>query len=198
MKKRNLIFTMAVIGGLFMSTTACKQENKEKAVETEEVVIEEEVAMKEEQETPTIVGVAAGNENFSTLVAAVQAADLVDTLNSDGPFTVFAPTNDAFNKLPAGTVETLLKPENKGKLSEILTYHVVSGNFDAAAVTKAIAENNGTLALKTVQGEELSVMIVEGNVILKDANGNTATVVMADVMASNGVIHAINAVVMPK
>lgn len=198
MKKKNLIFTMAVIGGLFISTMACKQENKETTMETEEVVIEEEVAVNEEQETPTIVGVAAGNENFSTLVAAVQAADLVDTLNSDGPFTVFAPTNDAFNKLPEGTVETLLKPENKGKLSAILTYHVVSGNLDAAAVTKAIVDHNGTFIINTVQGEEISAMIVDGKVVLKDANGNTATVVMADVKASNGVIHAIDAVVMPK
>ncbi|WP_044403256.1 fasciclin domain-containing protein [Lacinutrix sp. Hel_I_90] len=198
MKKRNLIVTMTFIGALFMSTTACNEAKKESATESEEVVMEEEVAMNEEVETPTIVGVAAGNENFSTLVAAVKAADLVETLNSEGPFTVFAPTNDAFSKLPEGTVETLLKPENKEKLSGILTYHVVSGNLDAAAVTKAITDNNGSFTVKTVQGEEITAMVVDGKVVLTDANGNTATVVMADVKASNGIIHAIDTVVMPK
>lgn len=198
MKKRNLIVAMTFIGALFMSITACNEAKKETATESEELVMEEEVAMNEEVETPTIVGVAAGNENFSALVAAVKAADLVETLNSEGPFTVFAPTNDAFNKLPEGTVETLLKPENKEKLSGILTYHVVSGNLDAGAVTKAITDNNGSFTVNTVQGEELTAMVVDGKVVLTDANGNTATVVMADVKASNGIIHAIDAVVMPK
>ena len=147
---------------------------------------------------PTIVGVAAENEAFSTLVAAVKAADLVSTLNGTGPFTVFAPTNDAFGKLPDGTVETLLKPENKGSLTGILTYHVVAGKFMAADVVKAIQENNNSFVVETVQGSPLTLSIKDGKVILVDANGNSSTVTATDVNASNGVIHVIDTVVMPK
>lgn len=147
---------------------------------------------------PTIVGVAAGNENFSTLVAAVKAAGLVETLNSEGPFTVFAPLNDAFAKLPEGTVDGLLKPEAKGTLTAVLTYHVVAGKVMAKDVLKAIEENGGTFEIKTVQGGMLTASVKEGNVILTDANGNTSTIVKTDVAASNGVIHAIDTVVMPK
>ena len=150
-----------------------------------------------EKDTPTIVGVAASNENFSTLVAAVKAADLVSTLNSDGPFTVFAPTNEAFSKLPAGTVETLLKSENKGTLSSILTYHVVAGKFMAADVLKAIEKNNGKFQITTVNGEKLTAHIMDGKVMLTDAKGNSSTIILTDVAASNGVIHAIDTVVMP-
>lgn len=146
----------------------------------------------------TIVGVAASNENFTTLVTAVKAAELVDTLNSEGPFTVFAPTNDAFSKLPAGTVESLLKPESKGVLTSILTYHVVAGNFDAASVINAVTENGGKFTVNTVQGGEIIISVKDGNVMLTDEKGNSSTVVMADVEASNGVIHAIDAVVMPE
>ena len=145
----------------------------------------------------TIVGVAASNENFSTLVAAVKAADLVETLNSEGPFTVFAPTNDAFGKLPSGTVETLLKAENKGTLTSILTYHVVAGKFEAADVLNAIKKNNGSFTIKTVNGENLTASLKDGKVMLKDAKGNYSTVILTDVGASNGVIHAIDTVVMP-
>ena len=145
----------------------------------------------------TIVGVAASNDNFSTLVAAVKAADLVETLNSEGPFTVFAPTNDAFSKLPAGTIETLLKAENKGTLTSILTYHVVAGKFEAAAVLEAIKKNNGAFTIPTVNGEQLTASVKDGKVMLKDAKGNYSTVILTDVGASNGVIHAIDTVVMP-
>ncbi len=145
----------------------------------------------------TIVGVAASNDNFSTLVAAVKAADLVETLNSEGPFTVFAPTNDAFGKLPVGTVETLLKAENKGTLTSILTYHVVAGKFEAAAVLEAIKKNNGSFTISTVNGEKLTASVKDGKVMLKDAKGNYSTVILTDVGASNGVIHAIDTVVMP-
>lgn len=148
-------------------------------------------------ETATIVGVAAANENFSTLVAAVKAADLVGTLNSEGPFTVFAPTNEAFAKLPEGTVESLLKAENKATLSSILTYHVVAGKFMAADVMKAIKANNGKFVITTVNGEKLTAHIMDGKVMLKDAKGNSSTIVLTDVAASNGVIHAIDNVVMP-
>lgn len=153
--------------------------------------------VEENDSKATIVGVAASNENFSTLVAAVKAADLVETLNSEGPFTVFAPTNDAFGKLPAGTVETLLKEENKGTLTAILTYHVVAGKFEAAAVLDAIKKNNGSFTIKTVNGENLTASVKDGKVMLKDAKGNYSTVILTDVGASNGVIHAIDTVVMP-
>lgn len=146
----------------------------------------------------TIVGVAAGNENFSTLVAAVKAAGLVDVLNSDGPFTVFAPTNDAFGKLPEGTIATLLKAENKELLTAILTYHVVAGKFVASDVIAAIKKNKGKFVIKTVQGNNLTASLKDGKVILTDVKGNISTVVIADVAASNGVIHAIDTVVMPE
>lgn len=148
--------------------------------------------------TPTVVGVASNNEVFSTLVAAVKAADLVGTLNGNGPFTVFAPTNDAFGKLPDGTVETLLKPENKQSLTGILTYHVVAGNFMAADVVKAIKDNDNSFVVETVQGSPLTLSIKDGNVILIDANGNSSTVTATDVKASNGVIHVIDTVVLPE
>ena len=149
------------------------------------------------EEKATIVGVAAANENFSTLVAAVKAADLVGTLNSEGPFTVFAPTNEAFAKLPEGTVESLLKAENKATLSSILTYHVVAGKFMAADVVKAIKDNDGKFEITTVNGEKLTAHIMDGKVMLKDAKGNNSTIILTDVAASNGVIHALDTVVMP-
>ena len=149
-------------------------------------------------ETPNIVGVAAGNADFSTLVTAVTAAGLVETLSGDGPFTVFAPNNAAFAKLPAGTVDSLLKPENLDKLKAVLTYHVVSGKFDAATVIDAINKNNGKYSVTTVQGGTIVLSLKDGKVMLTDANGGTATVILADVAASNGVIHAIDTVVMPK
>ncbi len=145
----------------------------------------------------TIVDVALSNENFTTLVAAVKAAGLVETLSSEGPFTVFAPVNDAFGKLSEGTVESLLKPENKDQLTAILTYHVVAGKFKANDVVKAIKSNNGKFVIKTVNGEDLTASLKDGKVILTDSKGNVSTVVIADVAASNGVIHAIDTVVMP-
>lgn len=149
-------------------------------------------------DTPNIVGVASSNEDFSTLVAAVKAAELVETLSSEGPFTVFAPNNAAFAKLPEGTVENLLKPENAEKLKSVLTYHVVAGKFDSAAVLDAIKDNNGKYSVTTVQGEAIVLSLNDGKVMLTDANGGTSTVILADVAASNGVIHAIDTVVMPK
>ena len=145
-----------------------------------------------------LVEIAIGNDNFSTLVAAVKAADLVETLTGDGPFTVFAPTNDAFGKLPEGTVEGLLKPEAKGTLTAVLTYHVVAGKFEAAAVVEAIKKNNGKFEVKTVQGGMITLSLEGGNVMLTDAAGGKSTVIIPDVAASNGVIHAIDTVVMPQ
>ena len=145
-----------------------------------------------------IVETAVSNDSFSTLVAAVQAADLVDALSSDGPFTVFAPTNDAFNNLPDGTLSTLLEPENQETLQSILTYHVVAGQFMAEDVVQAINGNGGQFTVETLQGGELTLKLWEGNVYVKDTNGNKAQIIITDVETSNGVIHAINNVVLPE
>jgi uncharacterized surface protein with fasciclin (FAS1) repeats len=146
----------------------------------------------------TVVDVAVGSKAHTTLVAAVKAADLVATLQGAGPFTVFAPTNDAFAKLPAGTVDNLLKPENKATLTKILTYHVVAGNLDAAAVLKAIKDGKGKVTLTTVSGGKLTASLKNGKVILTDEKGGVATVTATDLKAGNGVVHVIDAVVMPK
>ena len=146
----------------------------------------------------TIVAVAQGAGDFSTLVAAVQAAGLVDTLNGGGPFTVFAPTDAAFGKVPAATREALLAPAGKADLAKILTYHVVAGRVDAATLTQQIRDGGGSATLTTVEGGTLTARAgADGSVTLTDENGGSATVVQADVAASNGVIHAIDTVVMP-
>ena len=145
----------------------------------------------------TVVELAVGSPDFSTLVTAVQAAGLVETLSGKGPFTVFAPTNAAFAKLPAGTVETLVKPENKGTLTTVLTYHVVPGRVNAAQLLQLIRQGGGTATLTTVQGGKLSASLMGQRIMLRDAKGGMAHVVAADVNASNGVIHGIDAVVMP-
>ena len=145
-----------------------------------------------------IVETAVSNDNFSTLVTAVQAGELVDALSSEGPFTVFAPTNDAFNSLPEGTLETLLMPENRQTLQSILTYHVVNGSYMASDVVNAINQNDGQFTVTTLQGNDLTLKIWEGDVYVKDANGNKAKVIITDVETSNGVIHAINNVVLPE
>jgi uncharacterized surface protein with fasciclin (FAS1) repeats len=145
-----------------------------------------------------VVDIAIGSADHTTLVAAVKAADLVSTLKGKGPFTVFAPTNAAFNKLPAGTVESLLKPENKAKLAKILTYHVVSGNVNAAAVVAAIKSGNGKAELTTVSGGKLTATMEMGKVKLTDESGNSAFVTAADLKGSNGVVHVIDGVLLPK
>lgn len=145
-----------------------------------------------------VVDIAVGSADHTTLVAAVKAADLVATLKGAGPFTVFAPTNAAFAKLPAGTVEGLLKPESKATLSKILTYHVVSGNLDAAAVIAAVKAGNGKSVVTTVSGGKLTVTLENGKVKLTDESGNSAMVVVADLKGTNGVIHVIDSVVLPK
>jgi len=144
-----------------------------------------------------IVDNAVNSADHTTLVAAVKAAGLVDTLKGKGPFTVFAPTNAAFGKLPAGTVDTLLKPENKAALAGVLTYHVVAGKVDSAALVKMIKAGNGKATLKTVAGGSLTAAMAGGNVVLTDAKGGTATVTTADVYQSNGVIHVVDSVLLP-
>ena len=145
-----------------------------------------------------VVDIAIGSADHSTLVAAVKAADLVETLKGKGPFTIFAPTDDAFAELPDGTVESLLKPENKSQLSKVLTYHVVSGNLDAAAVTEAIKAGNVKAVVTTVSGGKLTVNLEKDKVKLTDESGNSAYVTTADLKGSNGVIHIIDSVVLPR
>ena len=144
-----------------------------------------------------IVETAIGSDDHTTLVAAVKAADLVGVLTSQGPFTVFAPTNDAFAKLPEGTVESLLKSENIETLQGILKYHVIAGKFMAADVLGLIKKNNGKATIPTVNGGNLTAMLKDGSVYIQDENGNTAKVVVADLDNTNGVIHVIDSVVLP-
>ena len=147
--------------------------------------------------TKNIVENAVNSKDHTTLVAAVQAAGLVDTLSSPGPFTVFAPTNSAFAKLPAGTVETLLKPENKGTLTAVLTYHVIAGKVSAAQLAAKVKMGGGKATLATVQGGMLSFAKAGKGYTVTDAKGHTANITIADVNQSNGVIHVIDTVLLP-
>ncbi len=147
--------------------------------------------------TKDIVDNAVNSADHTTLVAAVKAAGLVETLKGPGPFTVLAPTNDAFENLPAGTVETLLKPENKQMLVSILTYHVVPGRLDARSLWKMIQKGNGKAQLKTVQGDSLWFIANGDNIIIQDAKGGQANITVSNVMQSNGVIHVIDRVLLP-
>ena len=187
MKKKNLlsaaIFTIALTFGL--SSYAQK----------EKTVMVGGAAM---YPSKNIVENAVNSKDHTTLVAAVKAAGLVETLQGKGPFTVFAPTNAAFDKLPKGTVETLVKPENKKMLQSILTYHVVAGKMNAKDIAKAIKKGNGKAMLKTVQGGTLTAWMMGNDLYITDENGNKAKVTIADVNQSNGVIHVIDAVVTPK
>src|ERR1700761_9320664 len=144
-----------------------------------------------------IVENAMNSKDHTTLVAAVKAAGLVDTLEGPGPFTVFAPTNEAFNKLPAGTVDTLLKPENQDQLKKILTYHVVAGRMTSKDIAKAIKAGGGKAVLTTVEGGKLTAMMDGGKLVLTDEKGGTSTVTIANVIQSNGVIHVVDTVLMP-
>ncbi len=182
MKKLALVFVSALIS---LSTFAQK----------EKTVMVGGAAM---YPSKNIVENAVNSKDHTTLVAAVKAAGLVETLQSAGPFTVFAPTNAAFGKLPAGTVETLVKPENKGTLTAILTYHVVAGKLSAADIVAKIKAGNGTASLTTVQGGTLKASLKGKSVILTDEKGGMSTVTIADVNQSNGVIHVIDTVVLPK
>jgi uncharacterized surface protein with fasciclin (FAS1) repeats len=147
--------------------------------------------------TKNIIQNAMESKDHTTLVAAVKAGGLVETLEGPGPFTVFAPTNEAFAKLPAGTVDKLLKPENKDTLDKILTYHVIPGKISSKDLMKQIKAGGGKAMLKTVQGEDLTAAVVGGKIVLTDAKGGTSTVTIADVFQSNGVIHVVDTVLMP-
>ena len=147
--------------------------------------------------TKNIIENAVNSKDHTTLVAAVKAAGLVETLSGLGPFTVFAPTNAAFARLPAGTVDTLLKPENKGTLTAVLTYHVVAGRVTSGQLIKLINAGHGKAVVATVNGEKLTAKKMGKNIVLVDAKGGVATVTIANVMQSNGVIHVINRVLLP-
>jgi len=144
-----------------------------------------------------IVDNAVNSKDHTTLVAAVKAAGLVDTLKGKGPFTVFAPVNSAFDALPAGTVDTLLKPENKAMLTNILTYHVVAGNMDSKKIMKAIKKGNGKATFTTVAGGTLTASMDGNTLVLTDAKGGTSRVTIANVKQSNGVIHVVDTILMP-
>lgn len=145
----------------------------------------------------SIVDVALGNEDFSTLVTALSAADLVSALQGDGPFTVFAPNNAAFGKLDSATLNSLLEEENKAALAGILTYHVVSGKLAATDVVAALEKGNGKVTLPTLNGQNITVLQKDGKIWIQDAKGNYSEIIATDVMGSNGVIHVINTVIMP-
>ena len=148
--------------------------------------------------TMDIIDNAVNSADHTTLVAAVKAADLVATLKSKGPFTVFAPTNAAFAKLPAGTVETLVQPENKATLTKILTYHVLAGKFDSNAIAKRIKTGGGSASFKTVSGNTLIARMHGNSLLLRDEKGGTSTVSIANVYQSNGVIHVVDTVLLPR
>ena len=192
---KKTLFSLAV-AALFSVATATTVSAQTKAKMMPGTVMVGGAAM---YPTKNIVENAVNSKDHTTLVAAVKAAGLVETLESAGPFTVFAPTNEAFNKLPAGTVETLVKPENKATLTKILTYHVVAGRMTSADLKKAIKAGKGKATLKTVSGGTLTAMMKGSKAIeLKDEKGGISTVTIADVMQSNGVIHVVNTVLMPK
>jgi len=184
-----LIKLTALLMGTLLLSNASFSQMKEKTVEVGGAAM---------YPSKNIVENAINSKDHTTLVAAVKAAGLVETLQTPGPFTVFAPTNEAFNMLPKGTVDNLLKSENKSKLSSILTYHVVPGRLDANELSRLIKMGNGSAELATVSGGKLWVMMNGKNIVLKDEHGGMAKVSIKNVYQSNGVIHVIDHVVMPK
>ena len=181
MKTRNFLSVVALTASLMLTSASFAQKTKM-------------VGGAAMYPTKNIVENAVNSKDHTTLVAVVKAADLVATLQSKGPFTVFAPTNAAFDKLPAGTVETLVKPENKKTLQTILTYHVIAGKMNSSNIKKG----NGKATLKTVSGGTLTAMMKGKDLILTDENGSMSKVTIADVYQSNGVIHVVDTVLLPK
>jgi len=187
---KKITFAVLLLAGITLSSKA-----QDMKVASEKTV---EVGGAPMYPSKDIIDNAVNSKDHTTLVAAVKAAGLVETLKGKGPFTVFAPTNEAFDKLPAGTVDNLVKPENKATLTKILTYHVVAGRLDSKELMKWIKKGKGTATLTTVEGGKLLVMQKDGRLWLKDEKGNTAEITISDVYQSNGVIHVIDSVVMPK
>ena len=205
MKLNKLVLSLAVVGILFASCDDGKKKEAEAQAQAEKMEMEAKMAAEEEAamakadfEKNTIAAIAMGNDNFSTLVTALKSADLAETFMGEGEYTVFAPTNAAFAAVPKAALTNLLKVENKASLQNLLKYHVVKGEWKADAVIKAINDNKNAYNVTTLNGQNLVLSLKDGKVMVTDANGAKATVVMADVDASNGVIHAIDKVVMPK
>ncbi|MCB0467149.1 MAG: fasciclin domain-containing protein [Aequorivita sp.] len=201
--------SMAVVSLLFASCNDSKKKEAEEQAKAEQMRMEREKdsllkveadnqARMAEMEANSIVAKAMGNADLSTLVSALQAADMAQTLKAEGDYTVFAPTNDAFSKVPKATLENLMKPENKAQLQKLLQYHVLQGKMNTVAVMAKIKEAAGKLDVTTMNGEVLTLSEKNGKVMIKDAKGNTATVTSADMEASNGVVHTIDKVLMPK
>ncbi|MDB5033960.1 MAG: Fasciclin [Chlorobi bacterium] len=221
--RSNLLMTLTISASLAFSITACSKSGAPKdgamtdtsmastpakPMDTVAAKTADTMAAMPAKENPMVGGAAmyankdivdnaVNSKDHTTLVAAVKAADLVATLKGAGPFTVFAPTNEAFDKLPKGTVETLVKPENKEKLTKILTYHVVAGKIDGAGLMKQIKDGNGKAMLKTVNGGMITATMDGDRILLTDAKGGKAHVTIGDVYQSNGVIHVIDTVLMP-
>ena len=197
--KRNKLFAVMIAGVLSLTamTSLAQDSMKQDTMGAMKMKKDPMVGGSPMYSNKNIVENAANSKDHTTLVAAVKAAGLVDTLSGPGPFTVFAPTNEAFNALPAGTVDNLLKPENKDQLKKVLTYHVVSGMMDAKAIKQAIKEGNGKATLTTVEGGTITAMMKGSKLMLTDEKGGMATVTIANVYQSNGVIHVINAVLLP-
>lgn len=191
MKTKNILKASVLALSLFVTVNGFAQSKMKK----EKTVMVGGAAM---YPSKNIVENAVNSQDHTTLVAAVKAAGLVDVLQSEGPFTVFAPTNDAFAKLPEGTVETLLKPENKEKLQTILKYHVVAGDFKAKDIMKMIKRMDGKASIKTVAGGTLTAWMKGKDLYITDENGNASKVTIANVNQSNGVIHVVDTVVLPK
>jgi len=190
---QSILFTLAIL-------TSVNSFSQDKMMKKDKMMKEKTVMVGGAAMYPSknIVENAVNSKDHTTLVVAAKAADLVDVLVGEGPFTVFAPTNAAFDKLPMGTVETLLKPENKKTLQSVLTNHVVSGKWNAKDILKMIKKGNGKTEIKTVSGGTLVAWLKGNNVYITDENGNSAKVTIADVNQSNGVIHVIDTVVLPK
>ncbi|MEP3372740.1 MAG: fasciclin domain-containing protein [Maribacter dokdonensis] len=197
-KLATLALTLGLTTSSFAQDGAMEMKKDKKMMKKEKMMMETKmVGGAEMYPNKNIIENAVNSKDHTTLVAAVKAAELVETLKGEGPFTVFAPTNEAFEKLPKGTVETLLMAENKAKLQSILTYHVVAGKVSAMDLMKMIKDGNGKAEITTVNGGTLTAMLKGKKVQLKDAAGNISTVTIADVNQSNGIIHVIDAVVLP-
>jgi len=208
MKTRNIVLSLAAAGILFMSCDDGKKKEAEMMAEKEKMEMEAQAKLEEEakmvemekmeMQKSSIASLAMGNPDFSTLVTALKGAGLAQTFMEEGEYTVFAPTNDAFSAVPQKTMDMLLMPENKATLQNLLKYHVVAGEWKAEAVVKAIADNDNAYNVTTLAGENIVLSVKDGKVMIKDSKGNMATVIAADVDASNGVIHGIDKVIMPK
>jgi uncharacterized surface protein with fasciclin (FAS1) repeats len=189
--------------------TSCKDHEKEEKAEKEKMEMQRMEAKKEadmkandmkmEMESNSVAAKAMATPELSTMVNAMQSTQMADMMKTqDGPFTVFAPTNDAFNKVPKASLDNLMMPENKADMKNVLNYHIVNGKITSAQLVQSIKDNNGTYKFKTVEGAELTAMMNGDKVVLKDENGKTATITQADIDASNGIIHIIDAVLMKK